>query len=89
MAHQEDTLTTKPTTSSNGESQDKEIVHIMSEKQQNQAEHLILKSMTITGHLVEIFKNRDDQEACILLEALEILPRLESNLSEAFEIMSS
>jgi len=61
----------------------------MSEKQLQEAQHHILKSMTITGHIVEIFKNRDDQEACILLEALEALPRLESNLSEAFEIMSS
>ncbi len=59
----------------------------MSEKEQNQVEHLMLKSITITEHIIEIFKNRDEQEACILLEALEALPRLKSNLSEAFEIM--
>jgi len=61
----------------------------MSEKQQQQVEYLIVKSMTITEHIIEIFKDNDDQEACILLETLEILPRLKSNLSEAFEIMRS
>jgi len=61
----------------------------MSDEQQNQAESLMLKSITITEHIIEIFKNRSEQEACILLEALEALPRLESNLSEAFEIMRS
>ncbi len=61
----------------------------MSDEQQNQAEYLMLKSITITEHIIEIFKNRDEQEACILSEALEALPRLESNLSEAFEIMRS
>ncbi len=81
MVHNQDTLTTEKTTSPNGESQDKE----MSEKQQA-AQH-ILNAMVIVELMIDIFKNKDDQEACIVVETLDILPKLESNLEKSYALM--
>ena len=88
MEHNQSTLTAKQTTSPNGESQDKEIVHTMSEKQQQQVEQHILNALVITEHIIELFKNETEQRACIVMETLDILPKLESNLGEAFEIIN-
>ncbi len=61
----------------------------MSEKQQQQAEHHLVKAMVIVEVMTELFKKtEDEQRACIVMEALDILPTLESNLSEAFGIIT-
>ena len=62
MEHNQSTLTAKQPTSPNSESQDKE----MSEKQQQQAAQHILNAMVIVELMIDIFNNKDDQEACIV-----------------------
>ncbi len=62
----------------------------MSDKQQQQAEHHLVKAIVIVEVMTELFKEtKNEQRACIVMEALDILPTLESNISEAFEIMRS
>ena len=85
MVHNQDTLTAEQTTSSNGESQDQEI---MSEAKLQQVENNILESLVIVEHLIQLFKNEDEQRACIVMEALDILPKLEHNLGESYGIMN-
>jgi len=62
----------------------------MSEQQLQEAQQHVLNAMVITEHLVKIFKKpEDEQEACILMDALDILPTLKSNLGNAHEIINS
>jgi len=60
----------------------------MSEQQKHQATQHIANARVIVEHMTELFKNKNDQEACIAMEALNLLPNLESNLSESFEIIT-
>ncbi len=84
MIKQEETLTAKQTTSPNGESQDKE----MSEKQQQQAAQHILNAMVIVELMIDIFKETEDEKrACIVMEVIDILPKLESNLEKSYALM--
>ena len=60
----------------------------MSEKELQEAQHHLVKAMVIVEVMTELFKEtKEEQRACIVMEALDILPTLESNLSSAFEIM--
>ncbi len=61
----------------------------MTDKQFNQATQHIANADVIVEQMDKIFKDNDDQEAVIILESLNILPTLKSNISEAFEIMRS
>lgn len=85
MEHNQSTLTAKQPTSPNSESQDKE----MSEKQQQQAAQHILNAMVIIELMIDIFNNKDDQEACIIVETLDILPKLESNLEKSYALINN
>ena len=58
----------------------------MSEQQQHQATQHIVNARVIVEHMTELFKNKNDQEACIAMEALNLLPNLESNLSEKYSL---
>ena len=61
----------------------------MTDKQFNQATQHIANADVIVEQMDKILKDNDDQEAVIILESLNILPTLKSNISEAFEIMRS
>ena len=61
----------------------------MTDKQFNQATQHIANADVIVEQMDKIFKDNDDQEAVIILESLNILPTLKSNIEEAFEIMRS
>jgi len=60
----------------------------MSETKQQQAAQHILNATVIVEHIIELFKSKDEQDACIVMETLNILPQLESNLQESYSIIT-
>lgn len=60
----------------------------MSDKQLHQAEQHIINATVIVEHMTELFKNKDEQDACIVIETLDVLPKLASNLSDSYSIIT-
>ena len=60
----------------------------MSEQQIHDVESHLLTSLVIVETMVELFKKEDEQRACIVMEALDILPQLESNIEKSYSILN-
>jgi len=60
----------------------------MSKTQLQEVDSQVLESLIIVEHLIQLFKSEDEQRACIVMEALDILPKLESNLQQSYEIIT-
>ena len=61
----------------------------MSKDQLQEAETHLLTALVIVETMVALFKREDEQRARIVMDALNILPQLESNLEKSYSILNS